>query len=209
MDVGVFLSLMMFVVFIAMILIGYNVAFSFAATALLFSFIGDLTGTFNPASLGTLPARWFGAVSDPTLLAVSANYDGRRFEGVVEPVRGVCAGRYDGSGGFDGFAFAARGDFLDSGYRFPEELTWWWGDNHLLATIEQAGGWYGIAKHATCVHLDGGSVTSRTLDQEEFAQQCENDRQTFRRLMGLDEDDQPGMPAEDSQMVLPAPSEQR
>ena len=147
--------------------------------------------------------------SDPTLLAVSANYDGRRFEGVVEPVRGVCAGRYDGSGGFAGFAFAARGDFLDSGYRFPEELTWWWGDNHLLATIEQAGGWYGIAKHATCVHLDGGSVTSRTLDQEEFAQQCENDRQTFRRLMGLDEDDQPGMPAEDSQMVLPAPSEQR
>ncbi|MBT8207791.1 MAG: TRAP transporter large permease subunit [Acidimicrobiia bacterium] len=61
---------MMFVVFIAMILIGYNVAFSFAATALLFSFIGDLTGTFNPASLGTLPARWFGAVSDPTLLAI-------------------------------------------------------------------------------------------------------------------------------------------
>jgi len=70
MDLGVFLALMMFAVFLAMILIGYNVAFSFAATALLFSFLGDLTNTFDPASLGVLPGRWFGAVSDPTLLAV-------------------------------------------------------------------------------------------------------------------------------------------
>ncbi len=70
MDLGVALSLAMFVIFIALILIGYNVAFSFAATALLFSFIGDLTGIFDPTSLNVLPGRWFGAVSDPTLLAV-------------------------------------------------------------------------------------------------------------------------------------------
>ncbi len=70
MDLGVFLALFMFVIFVGMILIGYNVAFSFAATALLFSFVGDLTNTFNPASLANLPPRWFGAVSDPTLLAV-------------------------------------------------------------------------------------------------------------------------------------------
>jgi tripartite ATP-independent transporter DctM subunit len=70
MDLGVALSLVMFVVFLAMILIGYNVAFSFAATALLFSFLGDLTGTFDPSSLNVLPGRWFGAVSDSTLLAV-------------------------------------------------------------------------------------------------------------------------------------------
>lgn len=60
----------MFVVFVAMILVGYNVAFSFASTALMFSFIGAATGTFDPNALNTLPSRWFGAVSDSTLLAV-------------------------------------------------------------------------------------------------------------------------------------------
>lgn len=70
MDLGVALALVMFVIFLGMILIGYNVAFSFAGTALLFSFIGDLTGTFDPSALNVLPGRWFAAVSDPTLLAV-------------------------------------------------------------------------------------------------------------------------------------------
>ncbi len=70
MDLGVALSMAMFVIFIGLILIGYNVAFSFAATALLFSFIGDLAGVFDPTSLNVLPGRWFGAVSDSTLLAV-------------------------------------------------------------------------------------------------------------------------------------------
>lgn len=69
-ELGVFLSIVMFVMFMAMILTGYNVAFSFASTALLFSYIGDLTDTFDPNSLNTLPARWFGAISDQTLLAV-------------------------------------------------------------------------------------------------------------------------------------------
>lgn len=69
-ELGVFLSMVMFVVFMAMILSGYNVAFSFAATALFFAFIGDLTDTFDPNSLNTLPSRWFSSVSDSTLLAV-------------------------------------------------------------------------------------------------------------------------------------------
>ena len=70
METGVALSLIMFAIFLVLILIGYNVAFSFASTALLFSFIGNLTGTFDPNTLNVLSARWFGAVSDPTLLAV-------------------------------------------------------------------------------------------------------------------------------------------
>jgi tripartite ATP-independent transporter DctM subunit len=70
MDLGVALSLIMFVVFLAMILIGYNVAFSFASTALFFSFVGNLLGVFDPNTLNVLPGRWFGAVSDSTLLAV-------------------------------------------------------------------------------------------------------------------------------------------
>ncbi|MEM9747189.1 MAG: TRAP transporter large permease subunit [Actinomycetota bacterium] len=69
-ETGVFLSLLMFVVFMAMILSGYNVAFSFAATALAFAFIGDLTDTFDPTTLNALPQRWFGAINDQTLLAV-------------------------------------------------------------------------------------------------------------------------------------------
>ena len=70
MDLGVFLSLMMFVVFMGMILTGYNVAFSFASTALSFAFLGDLTGTFNVNTLGVLPSRWAAALESPDLLAV-------------------------------------------------------------------------------------------------------------------------------------------
>lgn len=69
-ELGVFLAMIMFVAFMAMILSGYNVAFSFASTALFFAFVGDLTDTFNPNTLNTLPARWFVNVSDSTLLAV-------------------------------------------------------------------------------------------------------------------------------------------
>ena len=69
-ELGVFLSTLMFVIFMIMILTGYNVAFSFAGTALAFAFIGDLTDTFDPNTLNVLPARWFGAISNGTLLAV-------------------------------------------------------------------------------------------------------------------------------------------
>jgi len=69
-ELGVFLSMLMFAVFMAMILAGYNVAFSFAAAALVFAFVGDITNTFEPNTLNTLPARWFVNVSDSTLLAV-------------------------------------------------------------------------------------------------------------------------------------------
>jgi len=69
-ETGVFLSLVMFIVFMAMILTGYNVAFSFAATAIAFAFIGDLTDSFNPSTLNTLPSRWFAAINDQNLLAV-------------------------------------------------------------------------------------------------------------------------------------------
>jgi len=44
-DLGEFLAMAMFVVFMAMILTGYNVAFSFASTALSFAFVGDVFGS--------------------------------------------------------------------------------------------------------------------------------------------------------------------
>ncbi len=70
MDAGVFLALTMFAVFMLVILSGYNVAFSFAATALFFSFVGDWLDVFDPNTLNVLPGRWYKAISDPTLLAV-------------------------------------------------------------------------------------------------------------------------------------------
>ena len=69
-DWGVFLSLVMFAVFMGLILTGYNVAFSFASVSVAFAFIGDLTDAFRVESLSTLSNQWFSAVSDPTLLAV-------------------------------------------------------------------------------------------------------------------------------------------
>ncbi|MCY4663629.1 MAG: hypothetical protein OXC00_03085 [Acidimicrobiaceae bacterium] len=48
MDAGVFMALTMFAVFMAVILSGYNVAFSFAATALFFSFVGDWLACSTP-----------------------------------------------------------------------------------------------------------------------------------------------------------------
>ncbi|MDP7220728.1 MAG: TRAP transporter large permease subunit, partial [Arenicellales bacterium] len=70
MELSVILSLVMFAIFMVLILTGYNVAFSFVATALAFSFIGDLTGTFDPNTLNVLPGRWQNALEDQTLLAV-------------------------------------------------------------------------------------------------------------------------------------------
>ena len=69
-DAGVFLALTMFAVFMLVILSGYNVAFSFACTAIAFAFVGDAIGAFDSNALSALPSRWFGAISDPTLLAV-------------------------------------------------------------------------------------------------------------------------------------------
>ena len=69
-DWGVFLSLVMFAVFMFLILTGYNVAFSFASVSVAFAFIGDLTDAFRVESLATLGNQWFTAVSDATLLAV-------------------------------------------------------------------------------------------------------------------------------------------
>ena len=72
-DLGEFLAMLMFLIFMLMILTGYNVAFSFAGTALAFAFLGDLFDVFNPTTLNTLPIKWmepFGKNGDTTLLAV-------------------------------------------------------------------------------------------------------------------------------------------
>jgi tripartite ATP-independent transporter DctM subunit len=64
------LALTMFVVFFLMLLVGYPVALSFAATSVLFTGIGVATGVLKFAVIGTLPSRWFDTMSNFTLLAI-------------------------------------------------------------------------------------------------------------------------------------------
>ena len=60
----------MFVVFFLLIIYGYPVAYSFAGTAFLFLVIGLALGILDPRWLRLLPNRWFGTMSDFTLLAI-------------------------------------------------------------------------------------------------------------------------------------------
>lgn len=67
---GEFLAISMFVFFFMLILYGYPVSFSFAGTAILFMAIGIVFDVFDPNRLLLLPNRWFGTMSDFTLLAI-------------------------------------------------------------------------------------------------------------------------------------------
>ncbi len=115
--------------------------------------------------------------SNPRILAVSPNYDGRRVEDGFQPVRGICARKYDGTGGLAGFAFMVKGEMFANGFPFfDEKLQWWFGDNELTLHIEEAGGVYGIATGTTVVHVDGGGQTGTDA---EFAKAIEEDRAYF------------------------------
>lgn len=64
------MPLVMFVVVCAVLLLGYPVAYSLAGTALLFASIGMLTGDFDAAYLHALPSRFYGIMTNQTLIAV-------------------------------------------------------------------------------------------------------------------------------------------
>jgi tripartite ATP-independent transporter DctM subunit len=64
------LAIMMFVGFFFLLLTGYPVAFCFAGTAIVFGLIGLALGAFDLRLLRLLPTRWFGTMSDFTLLAI-------------------------------------------------------------------------------------------------------------------------------------------
>ena len=129
-------------------------------------------------------AAMFDAIENgpPELVAVCPNYDGRIGAG-VEWLQGICAERYDGTGGLSGFCFMVRAEWFLGGYRFPEDAMWWYGDNDLLLTIEQAGGKYGMVHAARCTHLDGGGKTGDWRSPEMQAQ-LERDKQAFLRKWG-------------------------
>lgn len=110
------------------------------------------------------------------LVAVCPNYDERippwQFDqddteghpAEVQRLQGICANKYDGTGGLAGFCFMVKGELFQAGYRFPEDCMWWFGDNDLTMTINAAGGWYGMVHAATVKHLDGGGQTGDWSD---------------------------------------------
>ena len=64
------LAPLMFIVALALIFVGYPVAFSLGGTALLFAFVGVEAGLFEWQLLQALPDRVFGVMSNYVLLAV-------------------------------------------------------------------------------------------------------------------------------------------
>lgn len=60
----------LFAAVFVLLLTGYPVAFTLAGTALLFTFIGKATGTFDPAFLEALPNRLYGIITNQILIAV-------------------------------------------------------------------------------------------------------------------------------------------
>ncbi|MEZ4658272.1 MAG: TRAP transporter large permease subunit [Caldilineaceae bacterium] len=64
------LAIAMFVGFFLIMISGYPVAFSFAGSAIIFIVTGLIFGTFDFNRLWLLSNRWFGTMSDFTLLAI-------------------------------------------------------------------------------------------------------------------------------------------
>lgn len=65
-----YMSLYLFAAVFVLLLIGYPVAFTLAGTALMFTVIGEMTGTFDPAFLEALPNRLYGIIGNQILMAV-------------------------------------------------------------------------------------------------------------------------------------------
>ena len=65
-----YMSLYLFAAVFVLLLIGYPVAFTLAGTALMFTVIGQASGTFDPAFLEALPNRLYGIIGNQILMAV-------------------------------------------------------------------------------------------------------------------------------------------
>ena len=121
-------------------------------------------------------AALFAALAEPGVAIASGNYDGRKGGPFVD-VDQICAGRYDGTGGMAGFAFALSGDWLaETGYRFPADMKWWFGDNDVLASALQSGWRCVIATDAHLLHDEHGGTDWAS---PEYATQLAADRAAF------------------------------
>ena len=114
--------------------------------------------------------------------ALCPNYDNRADWRWVLPLHGVCGAKYDGTGGLAGFAFAISKHFLKpTGYRFPTEAKWWFGDTDLAFTLEKEGRHYGMVRDVRVTHVGGGSQTAKDHD---LSAQCVADKAWFESKWG-------------------------
>jgi tripartite ATP-independent transporter DctM subunit len=67
---GEILAGLMFFGIIAVLMLGFPVAFTLAGTSLIFGLIGMWLGVFNPSNLGALAGRYFGLMTNEVLVAV-------------------------------------------------------------------------------------------------------------------------------------------
>jgi GT2 family glycosyltransferase len=128
--------------------------------------------------------------SHDDLWVVSPNYDGRTFETDIQAVRGIAAGREDGTGGMAGFAFMVKGELFDRGLPlFDEQYELWYGDTDFALTVENLGGLIGIVRDTTVVHIDGGSKTAgdgkKRLKSPELQAMADRDRVRFEEKWQL------------------------
>ena len=65
-----YMSFYLFAAVFILLLIGYPVAFTLAGTALMFTVIGEMSGTFDHAFLEALPNRLYGIIGNKILMAV-------------------------------------------------------------------------------------------------------------------------------------------
>lgn len=65
-----YMAFYLFAAVFVFLLLGYPVAFTLAGTALIFSVIGETTGTFDPDFLEALPNRLYGIIGNQILIAV-------------------------------------------------------------------------------------------------------------------------------------------
>jgi len=65
-----YMSLYLFAAVFVLLLTGYPVAFTLAGTALIFTVIGELSGSFDPSFLEALPNRLYGIMGNRILMAV-------------------------------------------------------------------------------------------------------------------------------------------
>lgn len=127
-----------------------------------------------------------GLVEHPEYMVLGGNYDGRSPGTAVVETDEICADRYDGTGGLPGFAFMVRGELFAGGYRFPENMQWWYGDNDLLLSLAHtrakaphlASGYRaGVLTYAHCRHHGAG--TARDWTSPEWAPILAADRVAF------------------------------
>lgn len=116
---------------------------------------------------------------DDRCAAVGPNHSGVEAVTNVLPASSIAAAGKNPMG-LAGWAFMVRSEWFDTGWRFPTECRWWFGDNLLTVDMDGAGLWYGIVTDVTCTHL--GGKTGNWTDPE-MAKQLAADQDAFIEIL--------------------------